>query len=166
MRLSHHVERASPERLSAALAAALDAAEAPFARHGGWGDLHRLRLAHPLTRVPWLKGRLPTLDLPSGGSNETLMKSAHPFTRDVHATTFGANARFIADLADPDETYAVLLGGQDGWPGSRTMYDMVGPFQRSDYLRLPRTPGPLAEAFCNVRTIVPAPPAHRGPPDA
>lgn len=155
-RLTRLVADASPEGLDAALGEALANAEAPFARHRTWGDLHRLRLAHPATRIPFLRGRLPTLDLPAGGSNETLMKSAHPFTRDVHATSFGANARFIADLSDPDETYAILLGGQDGWPNARAMFDMVGPFQRGDSVRLPRTPAAVAQAFPHRHEIAPA----------
>lgn len=156
VRLTHLVEAAAGDVLAEALAEAIDSAEAPFARHATWGGLHRLRLGHPLTRLPWLAHRLPTLDLPAGGSNETLMKSAHPFTQKVHATTFGANARFIADLSGPDETYAVLLGGQDGWPGSRTAFDQVGPFRESHYLHLPRRPGPLAAAFARTTAIAPA----------
>jgi len=156
VRLTRLVEAAPADALAEALALAIDSAAAPFESHATWGALHRLRLGHPLTRLPHLAHRLPTLDLPAGGSNETLMKSAHPFTQKVHATTFGANARFIADLADPDETYAVLLGGQDGWPGSRTMFDQVGPFRDSHYLRLPRRAAPRAAAFPHTVTIAPA----------
>lgn len=158
VRLSRLLDGAADDVLAEVLPAAIDAAEAPFARHATWGGLHRLRLAHPLSRLPWLSPRLPTLDLAVGGSNETVMKSAHPVTGEVHGTTFGANARFIADLADPDETHAVLLGGQDGWPGSRTMFDMVGPFREGHYLTLPRRPAVVAREFPHLTTLAPRPP--------
>ncbi|MCF3931939.1 penicillin acylase family protein [Acuticoccus sp. M5D2P5] len=154
-RLTRLVDAATEADLEAALGEALDAAEAPFAKTGTWGSLHRLRLAHPLTRIPWLKTRLPALDFPSGGTNDTLMKSMHPFTQKVHSTNFGANARFCADLADIDETYAVLLGGQDGWPGSRTMFDQVGHWRRGEQIRLPLRPESVASAFPYVTPITP-----------
>ncbi len=152
-RLTNLTDHAAPDALADALGKAIDSAETPFARYKTWGRLHRLRLAHPLTRLPWVGSRLPTIDLPTGGSNDTLMKSMHPFTQKRHATNFAANARFLADLADPDETYACLLGGQDGWPGSRSMFDMVGPWRRSDYSRLPMTEAGLAAEFDRVTHI-------------
>ncbi len=155
-RLTRLVDAAHADDLDAALKAAISSAEAPFAKTGTWGSLHRLRLSHPLVRIPWLGPRLPVLDFPSGGSNDTLMKSMHPFTQKEHASNFGANARFVADLADLDETYAVLLGGQDGWPGSRTMFDQVGPWRRGEQIRLPLRPESIADAFPHVTPIAPA----------
>ena len=154
-RLTRLVEGSAPKDLAEVLADALEAANAPFERHRTWGDVHRVRLAHPFAKLPWLTSRLPTIDFPTGGSNDTLMKSMHPFTQDVHATNFAANARFIADLADPDETYAVLLGGQDGWPGSRTMFDQVGQWRRGDYIRLPMGPEAVREAFPHESVVEP-----------
>ncbi|WMS43693.1 penicillin acylase family protein [Acuticoccus sp. MNP-M23] len=159
-RLTNLTDHATPEELATALAKAIDSAEPLLERHRTWGRIHRLRLAHPLTKLPWVGSRLPTIDLPTGGSNDTLMKSMHPFTQKVHGTNFAANARFLADLSDPDETYACLLGGQDGWPGSRTMFDMVGPWRRSDYVRLPMTAAGLDADFAHVTRI------ETGAPDA
>ena len=159
-RLTNLTDHAAPDDLADALAKAIDSAEPLFERHRTWGRIHRLRLAHPLTKLPWVAGRLTTIDLPTGGSNDTLMKSMHPFTQKIHGTNFAANARFLADLADPDETYACLLGGQDGWPGSRTMFDMVGPWRRSDYARLPMTDAALETELPHVTRI------ETGTPDA
>ncbi|MBJ3778593.1 penicillin acylase family protein [Acuticoccus mangrovi] len=155
-RLSGLVDAAGEADLADALRTAVAAAEAPFARHGTWGALHHVRLAHPLTRLPLVGARLPTIDFPSGGSNDTLMKSMHPMTQKPHATNFGANARFVADLADPDATSAVLLGGQDGWPGSRTMFDQVGAWRRGEALPLPFTDAARADALPHTTTILPA----------
>jgi penicillin amidase len=155
-RLERLAGSATDEELTQALTRAVAAAAKPFSRHGTWGSLHRVRLVHPLGRLPWLSGRLPSLDFPSGGSNDTIMKSMHRHTRRAHATGFGANARFVADLADIDATWAVVLGGQDGWPGSRSMFDQVGHWRRGERIHLPLSPDALARACPHVTTVEPA----------
>jgi penicillin amidase len=47
-------------------------------------------------------------------SSNTVYKSAHPLAGERHRVTYGANARFVSDLSDPDENYFALAGGQDG----------------------------------------------------
>jgi penicillin amidase len=155
-RLQRLADAASDEELAIVLQGALAEAAVPFREHGTWGAIHRIALAHPLSRLPWLKPRLPSLEFPTGGSNDTLMKAQHPFTQEVHRVTFGAEARFIADLSDEDATWAVLLGGQDGWPGSRSMFDQVGAWRRGDLIQLPMRRETLAIAFPRVVTISPA----------
>ena len=46
------------------------------------------------------------------------MKSAHGLVRGRHPASYGSQARFIADLSDPDASWFVLLGGQDGRPAA------------------------------------------------
>lgn len=152
-RLELLVDGAAEPDLADALAGAVRSAEAPLAKHRTWGGLHKVRLAHPFAKLPWLSARLPTIEFASGGSNDTVMKSMHPFTQKAHATGFGANARFVADLSGEDETWALLLGGQDGWPGSRTMFDMIGAWRRGEQVRLPFSAEGLEAGFSNVTTI-------------
>ncbi|MEX2630847.1 MAG: penicillin acylase family protein [Tistlia sp.] len=128
-----------PPRIAEAARRAMRRAARTFARHRNWGDLHRLVLAHPLSALPVIGRRYRFCDLPVGGSNETLMKTAHGLSSKRHRVGFGANARFLADLGQPDETYVVLLGGQDGWLGSTTFADQLALWQRGDYCRLPLT---------------------------
>ncbi len=152
-RLQRLVDGATKADLVAALRTAVDAAAGPFETHRTWGGLHKVRLSHPLSRLPWLAGRLPTIEFASGGSNDTVMKSMHPFTQKPHSTNFGANARFVADLSDEDATWAVLLGGQDGWPGSRTMFDMLGAWRRGEQIRLPFSQDALDDGFRHTTKV-------------
>jgi penicillin amidase len=154
-RLERLAGAASDEELAAILGDAAAAVQPVWETHRTWGALHRVHLAHPLASLPWLRPRLPALDFPVGGSNDTLMKSMHPFTDRVHHVGFGAEARFVADLSDPDATFAVLLGGQDGWPGSRTMFDQVGAWRRGDSIELPMRRDSLARAFPRVTPVAP-----------
>ena len=102
-----------------------------------WGEMHRLRLAHPLANLPLIGGRYVFADHPAAGSSHTLMKTAHGTTSERHNTRYGSNARHISDLSDIDRNYFVLLGGQDGWINSSTFLDQVGLWRNGGYVQVP-----------------------------
>lgn len=135
------------ERTAAAARAAASAAAPVFARHRTWGAVHRLRIAHPLAALPGLGRRFVFDEFGIGGSNETLMKTAHGFSNGPHRVTFGANARFLADMGDEDGTWLSLLGGQDGWLGSSTFDDQVALWREGGYCRLPLRPETVAREY-------------------
>lgn len=70
----------SPEVLRDVVPAALVHAEEALEKYETWGGMHRLRLAHPFALVPEVDQTFFKIDLPAGGSAETLMKTAHPPT--------------------------------------------------------------------------------------
>lgn len=117
--------------------AALVRAARDFRERPTWGDLHRLRIAHPLSNVPLIGNRFEFGDVPVGGSSATLWKSAHRVTGAKHYVRYGQNARHISDLGDADANYFVLLGGQDGWIGSPTFDDQVGMWLAGEYVQVP-----------------------------
>ncbi|MEO0322544.1 MAG: penicillin acylase family protein [Myxococcota bacterium] len=145
------------ERLRAWLAPALDAAAGrePGVR---WGDLHRLRIQHPFGALPLVGRSYRFVDAPVPGAVETLWKSAHAPVEGIHTTSFGAQARFLADLADLDASRVVLLGGQDGWLGSAHAIDQVDAF-----LALRDLPLPLRAATARARSVATTMLAPRGP---
>lgn len=102
-----------------------------------WGDMHRLSLAHPLSFAPLIGGRYVFRDLPVSGSTDTILKSAHGRTNERHTTQYGAQARHISDLSDPNENFFVLLGGQDGWLRSENFLDQAELFSRGELIRVP-----------------------------
>lgn len=155
MLLRDDLDRAPRARLGRAGRAALARAAREFHRLGTWGQAHRLRLAHPLGAVPFAGRRYRFADLPVGGSNETVMKTAHGLAGGRHGVRFGANARHISDLADPDDNRFVLLGGQDGWLGSTTFLDQLALWRSGTYVRVPLTPGAVAAEFEHVTDIAP-----------
>lgn len=59
------------------LRTALSAAGDDAARFPTWGDMHRLRVAHALGMLPVVGRFFTYMDLPAGGSRETVMKRAH-----------------------------------------------------------------------------------------
>ena len=117
--------------------AAMDRALALLRRRGAWGKLHRMRVRHYFGSAP-LVGRRYRFDaFGAAGGNDTLNKTGHGPVRGRHGVTYGASARFLADMADPDTNRVVLLGGQDGWLGSENFADQVPLWRRAATLPLP-----------------------------
>ncbi|GGF39519.1 penicillin amidase [Aliidongia dinghuensis] len=129
----------------------------------GWGDVHRLRLRHPLGALPVLLGRrYRYFDLPAGGSSETVMKTAHGLASGRHAVRYGSNARHISDLADLDQNHFVLLGGQDGWFGSTTFTDQVTLWRAGAYVQIPLRPETVKRLYPHSTRVEPHPAAGGG----
>jgi len=120
-----------------AIMKAMGAASRDLGADKTWGDYHRTRLAHPLGMVPIFGRSYVFGEFPADGSSTTVYKSAHAITNEEHFTTFGANARFVVDLADPDANRVVLLGGQDGWMGSDRLLDQVDLWQAGEAISVP-----------------------------
>ena len=129
------------------MSGALLNAELVLAKHETWGDLHRLRLAHPFALVPDVDREFLKIDLPVGGSSETLMKTAHAPSNERHSAFYGSQSRHISDLSDPDANYFVLIGGQDGWINSSTFADQVDLWQEGRYIRMPLRLDVVGEEF-------------------
>ena len=151
--LYEDIAAADEETLRAALTAGLDAAVDGLESFAGWGEMHRLSLAHPLANVPLIGGRYEFAEAGVGGSSDTLMKTAHETTADRHTVNYGSNARHISDMTDPDENYFVLLGGQDGWFNSTTILDQWELWRRGDYVRVPLTLAGVRASFPHTLTL-------------
>ena len=95
----------------------------------------RSRISSAWSRTSATKYRLA--DYPAAGANETLWKTAHPLTAGKNAATYGAVARAISDLSNPEENYFVLLGGQDGRLRSDATLDQVPLWLSGQYIKVP-----------------------------
>ena len=139
------------------LAEALADAGKKLRRFKNWGEMHRLGLSHPLAFAPIIGGRYRFGDLPTSGSTESLMKTAHSSTDQRHFTRYGQQARFLSDLADPDANFFVLLGGQDGWLGSSTALDQLRLWQEGAYIQVPLRLEAVRARFRRRLELTPAP---------
>jgi penicillin amidase len=141
------IDDLAPERRIAAIRAAVTAARKPFRRLQTWGGAHRLRLAHPFGALPGIGRRFRFIDWAWPGSNDTVFKSAHDPVDGRHPAAYGSDARYIFDLADPDANRLVILGGQDGAPGSAAFADQAELFRRGEYVQLPLQPATARAQF-------------------
>ena len=149
------IEQADAADLRPALAAGLERAADGLDEFDGWGDMHRMQLAHPLANVPLIGGRYRFVDYATGGSTDTLMKTSHRTTAERHAVGYGSNARHVSDMSDADRNYFVLLGGQDGWLNSANFLDQVPLWRAGDYIQMPLTPEALHAAHPHRLDLTP-----------
>lgn len=132
------------------------AAMVDWSRHSKWGEMHRLKFGHVLSRLPVVGKRFVIGDFPSGGSRQTPMKMSHGLVRDRHYVAFGSMARHISDLADVDANWFVLMGGQDGWLGSKQFADQMPLWRERRYIRVPLRAETLAREFTTRMVLTPA----------
>jgi penicillin amidase len=123
-----------------------------------WGDLHTLRLSHWIGLAPIIGGPYRFGEFPVAGSTTTVLKSAHALTNEKHRVNYGANARHIVDLADPDGNYVVILAGQDGWLGSENFLDQTDAWREGRLFKVPMTLPAVRAAAVRQTTLTPAPP--------
>jgi penicillin amidase len=91
-----------------------------------WGDVHVLVLDHPLAALPGLERVFRRGPFPLPGEAETVWAASQPITDpDSGRQTSGPGTRFVANLADPDESLLVICGGQSGHPASPRYDDHV-----------------------------------------
>ena len=145
-----------PGSRAALLASALADADRDAARFRDWGEMHRVQVRPLLGHLPKIGRWFRIGDYPASGSRETVMKTSHGLVRDRHACSFGAQARFVADLSDPDDNWFVLFGGQDGWLGSENLADQLGLWRDGGYIRMPLSDDAIARDFPHLQILCPA----------
>ncbi len=153
--LIEDIRRQSPDALRPSLQASLAAAGEALEQFPTWGDMHRLVLRHPLAFLPVVGNRFVFADYPVGGSSDSLMKTAHAATDERHPARYGANARHVSDLGDPDTNWFVLLGGQDGWLNSSTFLDQVPAWREGRYVQMPLRLETVRRQFTRVTELRP-----------
>ena len=153
--LPRDIAEANSDTITEALAGALEDAVAAVRKYSSWGEMHRLKLIHPLGQLPIIGGRFTFAEFASGGSRQTVMKTNHAPSDEKHHVSYGSQARHISDMSDEDENYFTLLGGQDGWLGSSTFIDQVDLWRAGEYIRIPLRPESVRKAFTRVMKLKP-----------
>jgi penicillin amidase len=99
-----------------------------------WGRLHRIEMAHPLAANAVLRRLL------NAGPDED---SGTGFTVKQAGGTFGPSQRFVADLADWDNSLMNITLGQSGQIGSRHYRDQFLAWYEGRGIAAPFTPAAL-----------------------
>ena len=126
---------------------ALDEAQDKLDDFKNWGERHKLKLGYILARLPATTGKYILYEGPIAGSRSTLMKASHGTKEDEINTFYGAQARHISDLGNPDQNYFLLLGGQDGWLLSENNADMMDKWMKGELMHVPMTRKAVEKSF-------------------
>jgi penicillin amidase len=135
--LAQRITVLKDEVFQPAAVAALKSAADARAKYATWGEMHRMVVQGQFAAIPLIGGRYVFEDLPAAGSSETVLKTDHEISAERHPTRYGAQARHVSDLSDPDANWFVLLGGNDGWFNSSTFRDQVDAFQNGQSFKVP-----------------------------
>lgn len=123
----------------AALAAAWGRAQAqlgPDPATWRWASLHRVRIAHPLSRVPAIAAAFPPIEgLGSGGDGYTVM--ARWVGGSGWRTTGGASYLQVIDVGAWDNSLMLNLPGQSNDPRSAHHRDQYDPWIAGRMLPMP-----------------------------
>lgn len=119
-----------------------------------WGDLHRLRLAHPLAAIPGLEDLFVACDLPWGGDEQTVNQAGIDGT-DGFAAAVIPSWRVVYDLGDLDRSVGVLPSGNSGNPASPHWADQVTLYAAGDTRALALSPDAVEEATVATLTLEP-----------
>jgi penicillin G amidase len=110
--LAHSTDRVDPEALRDALQEAIEIADGRT-----WGEIHALRLAHPLARIPGPDHLFVAATIPYGGDESTICQGAMDPLRG-HAPAVIPSWRAVWDLGDLEGSLAVVPSGVSGNPAS------------------------------------------------
>jgi penicillin amidase len=136
-RLAAAVATLKDDVFYAAVEASLASAAAAMKKYPTWGDMHRMVVQGQFAAIPVVGSRYVFDDLPAAGSSETLLKTDHDSAAERHATRYGAQARHVSDLSNPDANWFVMLGGNDGWYNAENFRDQVDAFQNGRSFQVP-----------------------------
>jgi penicillin amidase len=150
------LEAAPEPTWRALLGPAIAQAARALRRYRNWGGMHRMRPAHHLAALPLLGRRYAFPCFPGQGGNDTVNKTGHPLTTRRHRVGFGACARHVSDLADPDDNRFVLYGGQDGWFGSENFLDQLPLWREGRLITVPLRTETARARFPHRTVLTPA----------
>ncbi len=111
-----------------------------------WGRIRQVRFSHPFAGLPVVGAQFAIAPLPqkTGGSNNT-----------INAGAF-VSMRFIADLADWDQTLLGITLGVSGDPASPHWKDQLADWYAVQPRRFPFSTRAVGEATAQTLTLVPA----------
>lgn len=104
-----------------------------FPANWQWGNLHRVELYHPLSRIPILGRLWKPLVLPIPGDSTTVNHADVSLHFPPYPVQLIASVRMVLDVGEWDNSLAALPGGQSGHAGSPYFQDGAKEWQNGRY---------------------------------
>ncbi len=119
-----------------------------------WGALHRVRFAHPMSRLPGLSAMFVAAEHELGGDEQTVLQGGVDGRGRFDALVV-PSWRMVVDVGDPDASVAVLTTGQSGNPASPHWNDQSGMWAAGEVRACPFSRPSVEAAAERVLTLVP-----------
>ena len=101
-----------------------------------WGELHTIRFAAGMARIPELRGLLTAGEVALGGDEQTVLQGMFEPERSYRVVV-APSWRMVVDLSDLDAAVGVLAPGQSGHPASPHFRDLLEPWGMGEHHPLP-----------------------------
>jgi len=115
-----------------------------------WGQFHPITVEYVFGELPWIGKAFQHHTLPASGANDTIYKRAFVLKENMAKITYGASARHISDLSDPNANYFVLFGGQNGYPFSPDATNQISMWESGQYMQIPLEIEEVQRTFTRV----------------
>ena len=94
-------------------------------------------IQNPLGFLPGIGSAWRIQELAENGGSQTIYKRGFVFEDGAARVTYGADARHISDLSDPDANFFLLFGGEDGYMQSPTTTDQIERWRENRLIQVP-----------------------------
>jgi len=121
-----------------------------------WGKIHQLQLEHPLGKQQPLDQLFNAGPFPLGGSADTINKGEYRLTA-PYGVFAGPSVRRIVDLADPENSWSVIPGGQSGQALSEHYQDQLELWRQGKYRTVSMSREAIAAGSKNTLVLQPKP---------
>jgi penicillin amidase len=136
------------------LAEALEAARTETVA-SSWGELHRVRFAHPLAGIPGLEDLFVAGEAELGGDEQTVSQAGSDGRGGSFAAVVIPSWRAVYDLGDLDRSGGILTTGQSGNPASPHWNDQFARWAAGELKPSPFGPQALETATVSTLRLVP-----------
>ncbi|GIV54215.1 MAG: peptidase S45 [Candidatus Kapaibacterium sp.] len=129
----------------------LERQQSPVPEQWRWGQLHRLRLEHPLARIPAYRTLLQR-ELSTIGGDATTIANGLWRVHKPFNLAIGASMRQVHRLRDT-VVYSIVPGGVSGDPLSPHFADQLTLWANGGLIAIPTAPYPNAQWTISVRLL-------------
>jgi len=118
-----------------------------------WGALHKVRIAHPLSRIPAIAAAFPPIEGGQSGGDNFTVNARWVAAKQGYRVSGGASYLQVIDVGNWDDSLYVNLPGQSADPQSPHYRDQYQPWIEGQMQKLPFSRAAV-DAVARSRTVL------------
>jgi penicillin amidase len=118
-----------------------------------WGTLHKVRIAHPLSRIPAIAAAFPPIEGGQSGGDNFTVNARWVAAKQGYRVSGGASYLQVIDVGNWDDSLYVNLPGQSADPQSPHYRDQYQPWIEGQMQKLPFSRAAV-DAVARSRTVL------------
>ncbi len=152
--LIHWLKAQESEKVCKIIKESVPLLEKTILKYPTWGDFTVQTQRTILGMIPLVGSKFSLDSYPGVGESDTLNKRGRSLSHKKEQIRYGASARHISDMADPDENHFVLHGGQDSWLMNENLADQVELWRKGEYIKIPLTMEKVKSEFSAYQSVI------------